>query len=85
MIDEEIKSGKINSKIYHTLIKSSGGYFHAIIVLIFAIIWQITKIYGNIYLTNWSDKVEPYYEDDGSVKIHVKEENEDGDAVEYFE
>ena len=28
---------------------------------------------------------EPYYEDDGTVKIHVKEENEDGDAVEYFE
>ena len=28
---------------------------------------------------------EPYYEDDGSVKIHVKEENEDGDVVEYFE
>ena len=58
MIDEEIKSGKINSKIYQTLIKSSGGYLHAIIVLIFAIIWQITKIYGNIYLTNWSNKVE---------------------------
>ena len=28
---------------------------------------------------------EPYYEDDGNVKIHVKEENEDGDVVEYFE
>ena len=28
---------------------------------------------------------EPYYEDDGTVKIHVIEENEDGDIVEYFE
>ena len=58
MIDEEIKSGKINSKIYKTIVNSSGGYFHVISVFIFAIIWQITKIYGNIYLTNWSDKIE---------------------------
>ena len=28
---------------------------------------------------------EPYYENDGTVKIHVIEENEDGDIVEYFE
>ena len=28
---------------------------------------------------------EPYYEDDGTVKILVREENEDGDAVEYFQ
>ena len=28
---------------------------------------------------------EPYYEDDGTVKIHVIEENEDGEAVDYFE
>jgi curved DNA-binding protein CbpA len=28
---------------------------------------------------------EPYYEDDGTVKIHVIEENEDGDVVDYFE
>ena len=58
MIDEEIKSGKINSKTYKTIVKSSGGYLHVFSVFIFAIIWQITKIYGNIYLTNWSDQVE---------------------------
>ena len=28
---------------------------------------------------------EPYYEDDGTVKILVKEENEDGEVVEYIE
>ena len=28
---------------------------------------------------------EPYYEDDGTVKKLVKEENEDGDAIEYIE
>ena len=28
---------------------------------------------------------EPYYEDDGTLKKLVKEENEDGDAVEYIE
>ena len=28
---------------------------------------------------------EPYYEDDGSVKMHVREENEDGEVVEYDE
>ena len=28
---------------------------------------------------------EPYYEDDGTVKIHVREENEDGEVVEYDE
>ena len=58
MIDEEIKSGRINSNIYKTIVKSSGGYMHVLLVFIFAIIWQVTKIYGNIYLTNWSDKIE---------------------------
>ena len=28
---------------------------------------------------------EPYYEDDGTVKTRIREENEDGEAVEYFE
>ena len=28
---------------------------------------------------------EPYYEDDGTVKTHVIEENEDGEVVDYFE
>ena len=28
---------------------------------------------------------EPYYEDDGTVKTLVREENEDGEAVEYFQ
>ena len=28
---------------------------------------------------------EPYYEDDGTVKTLIREENEDGEAVEYFE
>ncbi len=58
MIDEEIKSGKINSKIYQTIVKASGGYMYIFLVFVFAIIWQITKIYGNIYLTNWSDEIE---------------------------
>ena len=66
MIDEEIQSGKVNSRIYRTIIKSSGGYIHVILVFIFAIIWQITKIYGNIYLTNWSNKVKSEDEDEDS-------------------
>ena len=28
---------------------------------------------------------EPFYEEDGTVKIHVTEKNEDGDVVEYIE
>ena len=56
MIDEEIKNGKINSKIYKTIVKYSGGYLYIIFVFIFAILWQFTLIYGNMYLTNWSDK-----------------------------
>ena len=28
---------------------------------------------------------EPYYEDDGTVKTLIREENEDGEAIEYFE
>ena len=56
MIDEEIKNGKINTKIYKTIVKSSGGYLYIIFVLVFAILWQFTLIYGNMYLTNWSDK-----------------------------
>ena len=57
MIDEEIKNGKINSKIYKTIIKYSCGYLYIIFVLIFAILWQFIFIYGNMYLTNWSDKI----------------------------
>ena len=56
MIDEEIKNGKINSKIYKTIVNYSGGYLYIIFVFIFAILWQFTLIYGNMYLTNWSDK-----------------------------
>ena len=56
MIDEEVKNGKINSKIYKTILKSSGGYLYIIFVFIFAILWQFTLIYGNMYLTSWSDK-----------------------------
>ena len=56
MIDEEIKNGKINSIIYKTIIKSSGGYLYIVLVFIFAILWQFTLIYGNMYLTSWSDK-----------------------------
>ena len=56
MIDEDIKNSKINSKIYKTIVKSSGGYIYVILVFIFAISWEFTLIYGNIYLTNWSDK-----------------------------
>ena len=52
MIDEELKNGKINSKIYKTIIKYSCGYLYIIFVLIFAILWQFTFIYGNMYLTN---------------------------------
>ena len=56
MIDEEVKNGRINSKIYKTILKSSGGYLYIIFVFIFAILWQFTLIYGNMYLTSWSDK-----------------------------
>ena len=52
MIDEELKNGKINSKIYITIIKYSCGYLYIIFVSIFAILWQFTFIYGNMYLTN---------------------------------
>jgi hypothetical protein len=52
MIDEELKNGKINSKIYKTIIKYSCSYLYIIFVLIFAILWQFTFIYGNMYLTN---------------------------------
>ena len=56
MIDEEIKNGKVNNKIYKTIVNSSGGILYIIFVLIFAIFWQFTLIYGNMYLTSWSDK-----------------------------
>ena len=58
MIDEEIKSGRIHSNIYRTIVKTSGGYIYIFLVFVFAIIWQVTKIYGNIYLTKWSDKLD---------------------------
>ena len=69
MIDEEIKSGKINSKIYQTIVKASGGYMHIFLVFVFAIIWQITKIYGNIYLTNWSDEIESNKKDKKDINV----------------
>ena len=67
MIDEDIKSGKIDANIYKTIIKASGGYIHVVSVFSFAIIWQISKIYANIYLTNWSDKIESNQNDESNV------------------
>ena len=58
MVDEEISMGKINSKIYKTIIEYSGGYIQLFMVLFFAIIWQYTIIEGNIYLAQWSEKMD---------------------------
>ena len=69
MIDEEIKNGKINTKIYKTIVKSSGGYLYIIFVFVFAILWQFTLIYANMYLTSWSDKT--------GKKNKIKKENID--------
>ena len=58
MVEEDIKSGSIGSKIYKIIIEYSGGYFQVFLVFLFAIIWQFTIIQGNIYLTHWSDRTD---------------------------
>ena len=58
MVDEEMSSGKIGFNIYKVIIEYSGGYIQIIMVFIFAIIWQFTIIEGNIYLANWSKKID---------------------------
>ena len=55
MVEEKINAGKIGMKIYKIIIEYSGGYFQFFLVLTFAVIWQLTIIQGNIYLTHWSD------------------------------
>ena len=55
MVEEDISSDRINSKIYKIIIEYSGGYIQLILVLFFAIIWQYTIIEGNIYLAKWSE------------------------------
>lgn len=63
MVEEDINTGKIDSKIYKTIIEYSGGYLQVILVFTFAIIWQFTIIQGNIYLTHWSDEPDTDNED----------------------
>ena len=46
------------NNLYKTLILYSGGYIIFILVLIIAIIWEITIIEGNVYLAKWSEKME---------------------------
>ena len=58
MVEEELTTGKISSNIYKAIIIYSGGYIQIILVFIFAIIWQFTIIEGNIYLANWSEKID---------------------------
>ena len=58
LVDEDMSTGKIGFHIYKVIIEYSGGYIQIIMVLIFAIIWQFTIIEGNIYLANWSKKID---------------------------
>ena len=58
LVDEDMSSGKIGFHIYKVIIEYSGGYIQIIMVFIFAIIWQFTIIEGNIYLANWSKKID---------------------------
>ena len=64
MVDEEIATGKIGFRVYKVIIEYSGGYIQILFVFIFAIIWQFTIIEGNIYLANWSEKIEINNEDE---------------------
>ena len=75
MIDEEIKNGKINNKIYNAIVKSSGGFLFIIFVLIFAILWQFTLIYGNMYLTSWSDQAGKNEKEKQEIKIKSEKSN----------
>ena len=63
MVEEEINTGRIDSKIYKAIIEYSGGYLQVFLVFIFAIIWQFTMIQGNIYLTYWSNNTDINDED----------------------
>ena len=58
MEEEDIQRGSIGLNIYKTIIEYSGGYFQVFLVFTFAIIWQLTIIEGNIYLTAWSDSAD---------------------------
>ena len=64
MVDEEMATGKIGSRVYKAIIEYSGGYIQLLLVFIFAIIWQYTIIEGNIYLAKWSEKIEINNEDE---------------------
>ena len=64
MVDEEMATGKIGSRVYKAIIEYSGGYIQLLLVFIFAIIWQFTIIEGNIYLARWSEKIEINNEDE---------------------
>ena len=58
MVEEEMTSGKIGTRVYKAIIEYSGGYSHIFLVLFFAIIWQLTIIEGNKYLAEWSEKID---------------------------
>ena len=64
MVEEEMTSGKIGSRVYKAIIEYSGGYIQIILVFIFAIIWQFTIIEGNVYLANWSEKIDVNNDDE---------------------
>ena len=64
MVEEDMSTGKISSHVYKAIIEYSGGYLQIFLVLIFAIIWQFTIIEGNIYLANWSEKIDVNNDDE---------------------
>ena len=53
--EEEQSKGRVNISIYNKFIILLGGYIKVITIIIIAIIWQITKVNANIFLTNWSE------------------------------
>ena len=53
--EEEQSKGRVNLSIYNKFIILLGGYIRAFTIIIIAIIWQVTKVNANIFLTNWSE------------------------------
>ncbi len=70
--DEDQVEGKVSCSVYNEYFKIFGGYLFFIILLVLTIIFSGLGVYGELFLTDWTDNAEKEDDEDGKIQ---KEEN----------
>ena len=69
---EDKNKGKIGLEVYKKFIYYLGGYILVFCIIFFAIAWQVSKVLGNLFLTDWSENQTEYKDNLHNFLIYCK-------------